>query len=349
MSVSVPALVLEGAAERFVRGAVERRDPGPRDIVIEIAYAGICHSDIHAGRGEWGDIFTFPLTPGHEITGTVAAIGSEVTSRAVGDRVGVGCFVDSCGECAPCSAGEQQYCERGTVFTYGSQGRDGVNTQGGYSTSIVVDERYVLGIPDALPLDQAAPLLCAGVTLYAPLTRFGAGPGKKVAIVGLGGLGHMGVKIAHALGAEVTVISRTLAKREDALRLGAVDYLASSDPEALAAAAERFDLIVNTVSAPIDVDAIAGLVRLGGAIVFVGMPPEPLSFDVYSLTSKRRILAGSNIGGIPETQEMLEFCARNELGADIEIVTADEVSDTWDRVVAGDVRYRAVIDIASLS
>ena len=326
---------------------VERRDVGPQDVLIEIKYAGICHSDIHKVKGEWGPC-PYPLTVGHEIAGVVAEVGSEVTAFKVGDHVGVGCLVDSCGECDRCREGLEQYCENGSVGTYGSVDRDGTITQGGYSTHIVVVENFVLRIPDALPLDQAAPLLCAGITMYSPLRRFHTGPGKKVAIVGLGGLGHMGVKLAAAMGAEVSVISQSLKKQEEGLRLGATHYYASSDPETFKAARGQFDLIVNTVSAHIELDRYLGLLAFDGAFVDVGLPAEPLDFRLFSLLRNRRTMTGSSIGGIPETQEMLDFCGEHGIGADVEVIPADYVNEAYERVLASDVRYRFVIDTATL-
>jgi alcohol dehydrogenase (NADP+) len=349
LSVSVPALATTGASKPFERTEITRRDPRPHDVVIDIAYAGICHSDIHMARDEWGrgsDIF--PFTPGHEIAGVVAAVGPDVTRYKVGDRVGVGCFVDSCRECENCLAGEEQYCLKGEVQTYGGHDyHDGSPTRGGYSTSIVVDENYVLGIPEGIGLDVAAPLLCAGITLYSPLRHWGAGPGKRVAIIGLGGLGHMGVKIAHAMGAEVTVLSQSLSKEADGRRLGADHYLATSDPATFSGHRREFDLIVNTVGAPIDIDAYLSLLRLDGTLVNVGISPEPIPYHAFSLVGNRRSLAGSKIGGIRETQEMLDFCAEHGLGAEIETISVDDVDAAYDRVVGSDVRYRFVIDIAT--
>ncbi len=327
---------------------IERRDLGPHDVLIEIKYAGICHSDIHTARGDWGPV-TYPLVTGHEIAGIVTKVGTEVTKHAVGDRVGVGCMVDSCGECRYCQGGQEQFCIKGNIGTYGATGKDGQPTQGGYSTHIVVTQDFVLHIPDGLDLDVAAPLLCAGITTYSPLNRWGAGPGKKVAVVGLGGLGHMGVKIAHAMGAEVTVLSQSLKKQEDGLRLGADHYYATSNPETFEKLAGSFDLVLNTVSAAIDVDAYLSLLAVDGALVNVGAPPEPLSVNVFSLILARRSFAGSMIGGIRETQEMLDFCAAHHLGAEIEVIGADQINEAYERVLASDVRYRFVIDTSTLS
>jgi alcohol dehydrogenase (NADP+) len=327
---------------------VQRRKPGPHDVLIEIKYSGICHSDIHQVREDWREGI-FPMVPGHEIAGVVAETGSEVTRHAVGDRVGVGCFVDSCRTCENCMRGLQQYCTgEGGAATYNDRDRYGEVTYGGYSTHIVVDENYVLRIPDALSLDVAAPLLCAGITLYSPLAHWKAGPGKRVAIVGMGGLGHMGVKIAHAMGAEVTVLSQTLRKQEDGLRLGADHFHATSDPATFETLAGRFDLIVNTVSANLDLDAYLRLLRTDGVLANVGLPENPVQVSPGSLIGGRKTLAGSMIGGIPETQEMLDFCAEHGLGAEIEVISADRINEAYERVVASDVRYRFVIDTATL-
>jgi len=347
MPTTVSALVTPSAGAPFERSTIERRDLRPHDVRIDIAYAGICHSDIHQARAEWGQRI-FPMVPGHEIAGVVAEVGSGVTRYAVGDRVGIGCFVDSCRECVNCLDGQEQYCLRGNVATYNGREYTGEPTYGGYSTQIVADENYVLRIPDAIPLDVAAPLLCAGITLYSPLRHWGAGPGKRVGIIGMGGLGHMGVKIAHALGAEVTVLSRTLSKRDDGLAFGADDYRATSDPQTFVERAGYFDLLVNTVSANFDVDQILSLLRRDGTLVNVGLPEHPDSYQVFSLTSQRRSIAGSNIGGIRETQEMLDFCAEHGLAATIELVGADDVDAAYERVLKSDVRYRFVIDTATI-
>jgi uncharacterized zinc-type alcohol dehydrogenase-like protein len=326
---------------------INRRDPGPHDVVIRIAFTGICHSDIHTARGEWESV-RFPVVPGHEIAGTVQEIGAEVTKYAVGDRVGVGCMVDSCRECGNCLAGQEQYCERGMTDTYNAIGRDGLPTFGGYSSHIVVDENYVLRIPDSLGLDVAAPLLCAGITLYSPLRHWQAGPGMRVAIIGLGGLGHMGVKIAHALGAEVTVLSQTLHKQLDGQRMGADHYYATSDPRTFSALAGGFNLMVNTVSANLDMAAYLGLLALNGTMVEVGLPEHAIPVPGFALVNNRRSLAGSSIGGIAETQEMLDFCAEHDLAAETEVISVAQINEAYDRVVASDVRYRFVIDMATM-
>lgn len=331
----------------FKLTTIERRELKPHDVLIEIKYAGICHSDIHTARGDWGPV-NYPLVPGHEIAGIVTQVGSEVTKYAINDRVGVGCMVDSCGECVNCHQGEEQYCLSGNTGTYGAIDRYGQYTQGGYSTHIVVTEDFVVRIPDGLALDAAAPLLCAGITTYSPLRHWGAAPGKKVAVVGLGGLGHMGVKIAHALGAEVTVLSQSLNKKEDGLRLGGDHYYATSDPETFTKLAGSFDLILNTVSANIDINAYLSLLALDGTLVNVGAPAEPLPVQVFSLIPHRRSFAGSMIGGINETQEMLDFCAEHNITPEIEVINANQIDEAWDRVLASNVRYRFVIDISTM-
>ncbi len=344
--LTVNAYATASAQAAFEKSTITRRDLGRDDVLIAIRYAGICHSDIHTARGEWGAT-NYPLVPGHEIAGVVEQIGADVSKYQVGDRVGVGCFVDSCRECVNCLAGEEQYCLQGETGTYGGM-QDGKPTDGGYSTHIVVDENYVLGIPEGIDLAAAAPLLCAGITLYSPLRHWGAGPGTAVAIIGLGGLGHMGVKIAHAMGAEVTVLSQSLKKQEDGLRLGADHYYATDDPATFDTLAGSFDLIVNTVSANLDMDQYLDLLAVDGTLVEVGAPEQPIPVAAFSLLKNRRSLAGSKIGGIRETQEMLDFCAEHGLGAEIEIISADQINGAYDRVVASDVRYRFVIDVATI-
>lgn len=343
----VNAYAAPAAGQPLAPTMIERREVGPNDVLIKIEFAGICHSDIHTVNGDWGPQ-PFPVVPGHEIVGLVAEVGADVSNHKVGDRVGVGCMVNSCGECASCLKGDEQYCLNGMVGTYAATDRDGTTTQGGYSTHVVVDADFVLSVPEGLDPAAAAPLLCAGITTYAPLRHWNTGPGKKVAIVGLGGLGHMGVKIAHALGAEVTVLSQSLKKQEDGLRLGADHYFATSDPDTFEQLAGTFDLIVNTVSAAIDLDAYLGLLAVDGTLVNVGAPADPLSLNVFSLIGARRSFAGSMIGGIALTQEMLDFCAEHELGAEIEVIPADQVNEAYERVLASDVRYRFVIDTATL-
>lgn len=345
---TVTAYAAPAEAAPLEKTVIERRELGPHDILIDIAFAGICHSDIHTVRGDWGPQ-QYPLAPGHEITGTVAAVGSEVTKHALGDRVGVGCLVNSCRECMYCLRGDEQFCTQGAVGTYGAVDRDGTITQGGYSQRVVVTEDFVLRIPDALPLDAAAPLLCAGITTYSPLRHWKVGPGTRVAVVGLGGLGHMGVQIAHALGAEVTVLSQTLAKQDDGLRLGADRYFATGDRDTFRDLRGSFDVILNTVSAVIDLRSYLGLLDVDGTIVCVGAPAEALALNAGSLIAGRRSIAGSNIGGIRETQEMLDFCAEHGITAQIEVILASAINDAYERVLASDVRYRFVIDAATFA
>ncbi|WP_375476632.1 NAD(P)-dependent alcohol dehydrogenase [uncultured Jatrophihabitans sp.] len=345
---SAIAYATPSAKAPFEKTTIERRELGPKDVLIKIAFAGICHSDIHTGRNEWGEAH-FPLVPGHEIAGVVEEVGGDVSKFAVGDRAGVGCMVDSCRECENCLAGEEQYCLRGNVGTYNAKGKDGRWTDGGYSSHIVVDEDFVLHIPDGIELDVAAPLLCAGITLYSPLKHWQAGPGKKVAIIGLGGLGHMGVKIAHAMGAEVSVLSQTLGKKADGEKFGADHYYATSDDATFKELKGEFDLIVNTVSASLPMAKYLSLLRRDGTLVSVGAPAEPLEVPAFALIMGRRSWAGSAIGGIRETQEMLDFCAEHGIGAEIEKIGADQIDEAWDRVVDSDVRYRFVIDTATFA
>jgi uncharacterized zinc-type alcohol dehydrogenase-like protein len=324
-----------------------RREPREHDVLIDIKYCGICHSDIHQARDEWGDAI-FPMVPGHEITGTVTAVGGKVSKFKVGDRVGVGCFVDSCRTCPECRQGLEQYCSVRTSWTYNGREKDETPTYGGYSERIVVDENYVLRIPDGVALDAGAPLLCAGITLYSPLKHWQAGPGKKVAIVGMGGLGHMGVKLAHALGAEVTVLSQSLSKQQDGKRLGADHYYATSDPGTFTRLERHFDLIINTVSADINWNDYLKLLKVDGTMVVVGIPEKENSVKAGSIVMGRRSLAGSAIGGIRETQEMLDFCGKHKIASDIEMIPIQKVNEAFERVLKSEVRYRFVIDMASL-
>ena len=336
------------ATEPLVPLTIERSEVGPRDVLIDIDYAGICHSDIHTIRGDWGPQ-TYPQTVGHEIAGIVTAVGADVTKFAVGDRVGVGCMVNSCRECENCRAGLEQYCWNGNIQTYGGVDRDGTVTQGGYSTHIVVDQDFVLRIPEALDLAVVAPLLCAGITTYSPLRHWKAEAGKKVAVVGMGGLGHLGVKIAAALGAEVTVLSQTLSKEADGRAFGASHYYATSDPATFEELENGFDLILNTVSAELDLKAYLKLLRLDGVLVNVGAPAEPLPIQVFTLFGNRRSFAGSSIGGIRETQEMLDFCAEKGIVPETELIPATQINEAWARVLSSDVRYRFVIDVATMA
>jgi len=340
-------LSVPSAKAPFERTTIERRELRPDDVLIDIKFCGICHSDIHNAFDEWGG-GKFPMVPGHEIAGIVVAVGSEVTKFAVGDRVGVGCFVDSCGECEYCLNGEEQFCTKGVINTYNDEDYDGNLTYGGYSQKIVVKEDFVVRIPDALDLDVAAPLLCAGITTYSPLKHWNIGPGKKVAIVGMGGLGHVAIQFAHAMGAEVTVLSRSMDKKSEALSFGADHYFATSNPATFSELAGRFDLMLNTVSANLDVDAYLSLLRVDGTLVNVGAPAEPDQYHVFSLIMGRRSIAGSLVGGIRETQEMLDFAAQHGITPKIEVISADQVDEAYQRVLRSDVRYRFVIDISTL-
>jgi len=326
----------------------ERREPGPHDVLIEILYCGICHSDIHQARDEWGGSI-YPMVPGHEIVGRVTRVGFQVKRFKVGELAGVGCFVDSCRLCASCKEGLEQYCEVHLVLTYNGTEKDmKTPTYGGYSSQIVVDENYTFKISPKLPLANVAPLLCAGITTYSPLRHFKVGPGQRVGVVGLGGLGHMAVKLAASMGAEVTVFSTSKTKEQDAHRLGAHNFVVSLDAKDLDDLANHFDFILDTVSAPHDLNAYLDLLRRDGALAMVGAPAQPLQVRVFSLLLKRRTLAGSIIGGIRETQEMLDYCAEKNITSDVEVIPIQQVEAAWERTVKGDVRYRFVIDMQTL-
>jgi uncharacterized zinc-type alcohol dehydrogenase-like protein len=344
----VKAYAATSATSRLEPYTILRREPAEDDVVIDIAYCGVCHTDIHMSRNGWGSS-RYPMVPGHEITGVVRATGASVTKFRAGDRVGVGCFVDGGTSIGACAREHEQYHTESLVLTYGAVEHDGKTpTYGGYSQAITVKEDYVLRIPAELPLDAAAPLLCAGITLYSALKHWRAGPQKKVAIVGFGGLGHIGVKLAHALGAHVTVLSQSLRKEMDARRMGADDYVSTSSEAALKALARRFDLLINTVAAPIDLSTYLELLAIDGSLVQVGVPDEAVPLKAFPLILGRRSLAGSSIGSIAETQEMLDFCARRSILAEIETITMRQINEAFERVLKSDVRYRFVIDIASL-
>ncbi len=331
------------------RMEIDRRDPGPKDVRIDILYCGICHSDLHTARNEWHGT-TYPCIPGHEIVGRVTAVGAEVKGFKVGDTAGVGCMVDSCRSCSECKDDLEQFCAKGAVFTYNSPDAHlGGMTYGGYTNVIVVDEAFVLKVPAGLDPAGAAPLLCAGITTYSPLRHWGAGPGKKVGVVGLGGLGHMGVKLAHAMGAHVVLFTTSAGKTADAKRLGADEVVLSKDPEAMKAHAGSFHFILDTVAAPHSLDAYTTLLRRDGTLCLVGAPelPHP-SPTVFNLIFGRKSIAGSLIGGIKETQEMLDFCAEKGLTADIETIPVQKVNEAYERMLKSDVKYRFVIDMASL-
>ncbi len=329
---------------------IERRTLGPHDVSIDILFCGVCHSDMHTARGEWPGVI-YPSVPGHEIVGRVSAIGLEVTAFKVGDTVGVGCMVDSCQHCSACVEGIEQYCENTFTATYnGPEQGTGANTYGGYSERIVVSDKFVLKVSHSENLNAVAPLLCAGITMYSPLHHWGAGPGKKVGIVGLGGLGHMGVKLAHAMGAKVVVFTTSTNKIEDAKRLGADEVVVSKNPNEMAGHKQSFDLIIDAVAASHDLDAYLTLLKRDGTLVLVGVPSEPHpSPTVMELVSKRRHIAGSNIGGIAETQEMLDFCAAHGIVSDVEMIQIQQIENAYARMLKSDVKYRFVIDMASLS
>lgn len=352
MPIATRAFAATAADKPLTPYSFDRRDPGADDVAIEIQFAGICHSDLHIVKNDLGGT-RYPIVPGHEIAGVVTAVGQNVSRFKVGDRVGVGCMVDSCRQCRPCQEGEEQYCVPGMTQTYGSADPKGAAvgqtiTQGGYSSAIVVDQNYVLRIPDSLPLDAAAPLLCAGITTYSPLRHWKVGPGSKVAVVGLGGLGHMAVKQAAAMGAEVTVLSTSDRKKADAERMGAKHFLINSDKAAMQAAAEKFDLIINTVSATHEIAGHLNLLAKDGTMVMLGLTTEGLPVFAMPLLWRRRSVAGSLIGGIRETQEMLDFCAANDIACDIEVIAPDQINEAYDRLEKSDVRYRFVIDMSRL-
>jgi alcohol dehydrogenase (NADP+) len=325
----------------------ERREPAPHDVVVEIAYSGICHSDIHQVRDEWGGSI-YPMVPGHEIVGHVTAVGSAVSKFKVGDRAGVGVMVDSCRVCDNCKAGAEPYCVKGMVPTYNGRDYEGVMQFGGYANNIVVDEKYTHTISPKLDLAAVAPLLCAGITTYSPLRHWKVGPGKKVGVVGLGGLGHMGLKFAHSLGAHVVQFTTSESKVEDAKKLGADEVILSKDADAMAKHAGSFDFILDCVSAPHDMNAMLGMLRLDGTLCSVGLPETPLSIAPFAILANRRSLAGSMIGGMDETQQMLDYCAEHNIVSEIELTPIDKLAEAYERVVKGDVKYRFVIDMATM-
>lgn len=326
----------------------EARKPGASDIVIEINHCGICHSDIHQVRDEWGGA-SFPMVPGHEVVGRITQVGKKVRRFKVGDHAGVGCLVDSCRKCPSCKGNEEQFCEKGPAFTYNSTLMDKKTpTYGGYASQIVVDEKFALKISKKLPLDRVAPLLCAGITTYSPLKRFKVGKGQNVGVVGLGGLGHMGVKLARAMGAKVTVFSTSPHKAADAKRLGATGFVVTQDPSFSEKLEGKFDLILDTVSAPHDLNAYLGMLKVGGTLVVVGVPPQPAQVHAFSLIGGRRELVGSLIGGIKETQEMLDFCAKKKVLSDVEVISVDQIDAAYERTIKGQVKYRFVIDLSTL-
>ncbi|MDR0837056.1 MAG: NAD(P)-dependent alcohol dehydrogenase [Propionibacteriaceae bacterium] len=340
------AWAMDGPEEPFHPTTITRREVGPTEVAFDIKYAGICHSDIHTARSGWGPA-KYPIVPGHEIAGVVREVGTDVTKFAVGDRVGVGCLVDACGTCEQCRCGREQFCKR-AVWTYNSIGVDGEVTKGGYSTSITVEQDFVCRIPDALGLDVAAPLLCAGITTYSPLKKWGAGPGKRVAIVGMGGLGHVAVQIAAAMGAEVSVISQTRSKEADGRRFGASNYIAVSEDGWIKGHVGEFDLVLSTVAADEDITQLVRTVAFGGAFIDVGMPETASKLNLRTLCSTGASVNASLIGGIAETQEMLDFCAEHGVAAQVEVIPASEITAAYDRVVKSAVRYRYVIDASTI-
>ena len=347
--LKTPAYAAQSPTRPLAPFTIERREPGPRDVLIDILYCGVCHSDIHQARGEWGSS-AFPMVPGHEIVGRVRQVGREVTKFSPGDLAGVGCFVDSCRECEQCRSGLEQFCEKGAAFTYNSTEMDRKTpTQGGYSTRIVVAEPYVLRVPPGLDPARAAPLLCAGITTYSPLRQWNCKKGDRVGVVGLGGLGHMAVKLAASMGAEVTVLSTSRSKEADARRLGASAFEITRDATTFQKLDRRFHLIIDAISAPHDYNAYLGMVRPQGALVLVGIPPEPSPVAASSVVNGNKRFAGSMIGGIRETQEMLDYCAAREIAADVEIIPIEKINEAYERMIRGDVHYRFAIDIASLS
>lgn len=347
------AVATRGFATHSAEGGFEpfefsRRPVGEHDVLIDIEYAGICHSDIHLARNEWADFFPamYPMVPGHEIIGRVSRVGGKVTKFQVGDVAGIGCFVDSCRECAPCTAGVEQYCLQGAAYTYGATEMDRQTpTFGGYSKNYVIDEKYALKVKATGELSGLAPLLCAGITTFSPLNRFNVGPGQRVGVVGLGGLGHLAVKIAKAMGAEVTIFSTSVSKEADARTLGADHFVVSTNDEALTPLAGSFNLIIDTVSADHDINPYLTMVGMGGVLVVVGLPHRPATVHHAGLIMGNKAIAGSLIGGIPETQQMLDFCAEHNVTADVEIITPDRIEEAYDRTVKADVRYRFVIDM----
>jgi alcohol dehydrogenase (NADP+) len=342
--LKTPAFAASAAGARLAPFTIERRDPGPRDVVIDILYCGVCHSDIHQARDEWSGAI-FPMVPGHEIVGRVSKVGAEVRKVAVGDMAGVGCMVDSCRTCSPCKDDQEQFCEKGAAFTYNGTEMDRKTpTYGGYSTLVVVDEGFVLKVPKGLDPAAAAPLLCAGITTYSPLRQWDCKKGDRVGVVGLGGLGHMAVKLAASMGAEVTVLSTSRAKEADARRLGAHGFESTKEPATFKKLGGRFDLIVDTISAPHDYNAYLGMLRVRGTMVVVGVPPAPTPVHAFSLIGGNKRLAGSLIGGIRETQEMLDYCAARKVASDIEVIPMHQINEAYERMLKGDVRYRFVID-----
>ncbi len=341
------AFAAQAASAPLAPFSFNRREPREHDVQIEILYCGVCHSDIHQVKGEWGNS-SFPMVPGHEIVGRITKVGSHVTKFKVGDLAGVGCFIDSCRECQNCKEGLEQYCDTGSVGTYNDKEKDGTPTYGGYSSQIVVDENYTLKVSDKLPLSGVAPLLCAGITTYSPLMHVGVKKGDRVGVLGLGGLGHMAVKFAAAFGAEVTMLSSSPSKKADAEKLGAHHFALTSDEATMKGLQNHFDIILNTVSAQHDYVTYLNLLRTNGTMIVVGVPPNPIAIHAFPLIMKRRTIIGSMIGGIKETQEMLDFCAEHNIVSDVEVINMDYINEAYERILKSDVRYRFVIDMATL-
>jgi len=345
---STRSYAAQNAASPLAPWTINRRTPKPHDVEIEIMYCGVCHSDLHTARNEWGGTI-YPCVPGHEIVGKVSAVGTHVTKFKVGELAGIGCLVDSCRECDNCKDGLEQYCSNGMVGTYNGQEKDGSgHTYGGYSKSILAHEDFILRIPDKLPLEGVAPLLCAGITTYSPLRHWKIGKGHKVAVLGLGGLGHMGVKLAASMGAEVTMLSHSPSKEKDAKRLGAHQFVLTSDEAQVKKYNGYFDFILDTVSADHDYNFYLKLLHTSGVMVCVGAPPSPAQIPVFNLIMGRKSFAGSLIGGIPETQEMLDYCAEHNIVSDVEVIAMKDINEAYERMLKGDVRYRFVIDMATL-
>ncbi len=348
MPVRTKAYAAPSAGAPLAPFEISRRDLGDHDVAIDIAYCGVCHSDIHQARDEWGGS-TFPMVPGHEIVGTVARVGSRVSRFVAGDLAGVGCMVDSCRTCDACKRDLEQFCHRGAAMTYNGTEMDRTTpTYGGYSSRVVVDERFALKLSPGVDLAATAPLLCAGITTYSPLRHWNTKKGDRVGVVGLGGLGHMAVKLAASMGAEVTMLSTSASKEADARRLGAHEFALTSDRATFKRLAGRFDLVLDTISAPHDYDRHLGMVRVDGAMVLLGVPPAPTPVHAFSLIGGRKTLSGSLIGGIAETQEMLDYCAKREIGSDVEVIPVQKINEAYDRMVRNDVRYRFVIDLKTL-
>jgi uncharacterized zinc-type alcohol dehydrogenase-like protein len=345
---SVKAYAAPSADQPLAPLSIERREPSPEDVEIKILYCGVCHSDIHTARNEWGGTM-YPVVPGHEIVGKVTRTGADVTRFKVGDTVGVGCFVDACRHCSNCRADLEQYCENGNTQTYNSRSQDKKTvTQGGYSSHIVVTQHFVLAISDQLPLEKVAPLLCAGITTYSPLRHWGVKAGDKVAVVGLGGLGHMAVKLAASMGAEVTMLSRSPEKARGAAQLGAHHFKLTTNPDSMRELANSFHFIIDTVSAQHDYNAYLSLLKTDGVMVLLGAPPQPTPVGAFPLIMGRRSLVGSLVGGIKETQEMLDYCAEHQITSDVEVISINKINEAYERTLSGDVRYRFVIDMATL-